>query len=141
MAQMQGRDVQKAIGMIGEEDVLSGDVLTDEQARHFSELAAISDPEEKAAKTSETISRLLQEVEESNRRREALYEQVGVKPEQVEKFLQGERLSGESRREIDQSTRDFQQQVMQAINDEATRLAGASAPSKAKLPRMGRLRV
>ena len=67
MAQMKGKDVTQALGMISEDDVAAGPVLTDEQARLFSELAQISDPEEKATKTSAKLESLAVDLEEIER--------------------------------------------------------------------------
>lgn len=139
MANLSNNDVSQALAGFSEDDVLSGPVLTDEQARLFSEIAATSDAEEKAAKTSETIEKMLAEVEEGTRRMREIYEKAGVDPDQIGQLLGSERLSGDARREFDKASQDFQQQVMQAVNDEASRLSGGL--KKPMTPRMGRLRV
>ncbi|MEM1304251.1 MAG: hypothetical protein AAGG46_05110 [Planctomycetota bacterium] len=136
---MSGHDVNKALAMIADEQGDAGPAITAEQARHFSEIAAIDDTEKKATAVTQTIDRLLAEVEEGDRRLKSMFESVGVEPEMVERFLDGDRISPESRRELDEQAKQFQSEVMQAVNDEARQLAGPAKTSKA--PRLGRMRV
>jgi len=139
MAEMSGQDVKNALAMIAGEQTDAGPTITDEQARAFSDIAAISDTEEKAAAVTQASDRLLADVEAGDRQMKAIFENAGVEPEMIDTFLSGDRLSGESRRELDEHAKQFQNEVMQAVNDEARQLAGPAKKSTA--PKLGRMRI
>ena len=140
MGQVSTNDVNQAFGMLAEEDeVLSGPVLTDRQSQQFAELAQISDTEEKAAKTSEMINELLEQVAEGDRRLKEIFDQAGLDTELMHRFLGGERVAPESKKQIDAEMEQFRNAVVEAVTDEANRLAGSSTMSTA--PKLGRVRV
>lgn len=70
-----------------------------------------NDTQERSLAVSRQIDALLSEVNEQLARTEALYEQIGVRPEDASRFLQSGRISSSEREQTERELAAFRDEV------------------------------